>query len=109
MKTGRNHPCPCGSGKKYKFCHGAAAGRDPLTSSASSSSRPATLSLEHTGLPGLPGLPEHLIAVAQPLDPRQRRPDHPAGLPGRYEVTFLFSRATTAIPEREITFEPNFE
>ena len=21
-KTGRNDPCPCGSGKKYKFCHG---------------------------------------------------------------------------------------
>ena len=20
MKTGRNHPCPCGSGKKYKQC-----------------------------------------------------------------------------------------
>ncbi|MCV2488615.1 SEC-C metal-binding domain-containing protein [Geodermatophilus sp. YIM 151500] len=19
----RNAPCPCGSGKKYKFCHGA--------------------------------------------------------------------------------------
>ena len=23
-KTGRNDPCPCGSGKKYKHCHGAA-------------------------------------------------------------------------------------
>ncbi len=22
---GRNHPCPCGSGRKYKKCHGAAA------------------------------------------------------------------------------------
>ncbi|MEE8443680.1 MAG: SEC-C metal-binding domain-containing protein [Dehalococcoidia bacterium] len=22
---GRNDPCPCGSGKKYKRCHGAAA------------------------------------------------------------------------------------
>jgi len=25
-KTGRNDPCPCGSGKKYKKCHGATAG-----------------------------------------------------------------------------------
>jgi hypothetical protein len=25
-KVGRNAPCPCGSGKKYKFCHG---GRRP--------------------------------------------------------------------------------
>jgi len=24
QKTGRNEPCWCGSGKKYKFCHGAA-------------------------------------------------------------------------------------
>ncbi|NCO43949.1 hypothetical protein GW889_00260 [Candidatus Berkelbacteria bacterium] len=21
-KVGRNDPCPCGSGKKYKKCHG---------------------------------------------------------------------------------------
>jgi uncharacterized protein YecA (UPF0149 family) len=25
-KAGRNDPCPCGSGKKYKRCHGARAG-----------------------------------------------------------------------------------
>ena len=25
-KVGRNDPCPCGSGKKYKKCHGAEAG-----------------------------------------------------------------------------------
>jgi SEC-C motif-containing protein len=24
-RTGRNDPCPCGSGKKYKRCHGTAA------------------------------------------------------------------------------------
>ncbi len=23
--TGRNAPCPCGSGKKYKLCHGKEA------------------------------------------------------------------------------------
>ncbi len=23
-KVGRNAPCPCGSGKKYKYCHGKA-------------------------------------------------------------------------------------
>jgi preprotein translocase subunit SecA len=26
-KIGRNQPCPCGSGKKYKLCHGAATQR----------------------------------------------------------------------------------
>lgn len=25
MEAGRNEPCPCGSGKKFKRCHGAAA------------------------------------------------------------------------------------
>ncbi len=25
-KVGRNHPCPCGSGKKFKICHGRPAG-----------------------------------------------------------------------------------
>jgi len=24
-KVGRNDPCPCGSGKKYKYCHGRTA------------------------------------------------------------------------------------
>jgi len=24
-KVGRNDPCPCGSGKKYKACHGRIA------------------------------------------------------------------------------------
>jgi hypothetical protein len=29
-KIGRNDPCPCGSGKKYKKCHGA--GGPPVAS-----------------------------------------------------------------------------
>ncbi len=28
-KVGRNDPCPCGSGKKYKKCHGAQGGPPP--------------------------------------------------------------------------------
>jgi len=29
-KIGRNDPCPCGSGKKYKHCHGKLSlARDP--------------------------------------------------------------------------------
>jgi preprotein translocase subunit SecA len=26
-KVGRNDPCPCGSGKKYKKCHGSAGAK----------------------------------------------------------------------------------
>jgi len=32
-KIGRNDPCPCGSGKKYKKCHGM-PGAPPLGSEA---------------------------------------------------------------------------
>ncbi len=31
-KVGRNDPCPCGSGKKYKKCHGAVAARSDRAS-----------------------------------------------------------------------------
>jgi preprotein translocase subunit SecA len=27
-KVGRNEPCPCGSGKKFKHCHGALSGAE---------------------------------------------------------------------------------
>jgi preprotein translocase subunit SecA len=30
-KVGRNDPCPCGSGKKYKKCHGAGEAAPPTT------------------------------------------------------------------------------
>ena len=38
-KVGRNDPCPCGSGKKYKKCHGAAG---PPPTGGSGGNRPAT-------------------------------------------------------------------
>ena len=31
VKVGRNDPCPCGSGKKYKRCHGATEGAQDAT------------------------------------------------------------------------------
>jgi preprotein translocase subunit SecA len=37
-KVGRNDPCPCGSGKKYKKCHGAAV---PPSSGAEGTNRPS--------------------------------------------------------------------
>ncbi|HYX21329.1 MAG TPA: preprotein translocase subunit SecA [Thermoanaerobaculia bacterium] len=37
-KVGRNDPCPCGSGKKYKKCHGADGGPPP---SGGGKTRPA--------------------------------------------------------------------
>jgi len=34
-KVGRNDPCPCGSGKKYKQCHGRVGGTSPQPSQGS--------------------------------------------------------------------------
>jgi len=33
-QVGRNDPCPCGSGKKYKFCHMRKDGKDLVTAGA---------------------------------------------------------------------------
>jgi preprotein translocase subunit SecA len=38
-KIGRNDPCPCGSGKKYKKCHGAGG---PPAPAGGNSQQPAT-------------------------------------------------------------------
>jgi len=34
QKVGRNDPCPCGSGKKYKKCHGSQEGAGPAAKQA---------------------------------------------------------------------------
>ncbi|HLC43350.1 MAG TPA: SEC-C metal-binding domain-containing protein, partial [Methylomirabilota bacterium] len=34
-KVGRNDPCPCGSGQKYKRCHGTSAPAFDLTAPSS--------------------------------------------------------------------------
>jgi len=40
-KVGRNDPCPCGSGKKYKKCHGATTSQPaPQPAAAGGSRRP---------------------------------------------------------------------
>jgi len=33
-KVGRNEPCPCGAGRKYKRCHGSPASQRPDASGA---------------------------------------------------------------------------
>jgi hypothetical protein len=43
-KPGRNDPCPCGSGKKYKKCHGAVSsgGGDEIGVTANKPKPPKT-------------------------------------------------------------------
>jgi hypothetical protein len=40
--VGRNDPCPCGSGKKYKHCHGASGAAAQPTGKAASGAKTGT-------------------------------------------------------------------
>jgi len=42
-KIGRNDPCPCGSGKKYKKCHGAALPAAGKPAGPGGEDRPSTV------------------------------------------------------------------
>ncbi len=56
-KVGRNEPCPCGSGKKYKRCHGNEPSVSTQVSSDNSDAGPgAPNGPQFPGIPG--GLPE---------------------------------------------------
>lgn len=59
--TGRNEPCPCGSGKKYKRCCGVDAA--PKLSTPKASAQPsATLG---GGIPGMPAMDPSQMDPAQ--------------------------------------------
>src|SRR5260221_4613381 len=53
LKTGRNEPCPCGSGKKYKKCHmGAdekAKSAELSKTNAAAAAKAATEEHDHEG------------------------------------------------------------
>jgi hypothetical protein len=68
MKTGRNDPCPCGSGKKYKNCHGR-------KSLAAFFGRRGVIAIFIVGIVGA-GI---LITVSHRSDPTAERPN--VGLP----------------------------
>ena len=94
IKTGRNDPCPCGSGRKYKLCHGALAVRvEPVPAAVTTAALPAgparqcgpcTACCEGwaagsiRGHPMHPGQPCHFLSP-----PAQRHPgaNHPGGSP----------------------------
>lgn len=100
-KVGRNDPCPCGSGLKFKRCHGSVV--DPKSATAGKLALGAT----HTGsiLGGFPGQHQqlHQMFRFKEGDPRNDLP--PMGAPGEYEVIFVLRRPGYALlPERQISF-----
>jgi len=87
-KVGRNEPCPCNSGKKFKKCHGLLP--------------PGNLNVEHLGivstkanaaefrLPGLPGMNLDLVMQAGYTDRESLK--NVSNLPGMYKVMFTLNR-----------------
>src|ERR1700686_1352201 len=107
QKVGRNEPCPCGSGKKYKKCHG----RNGNNTSASETqpkraSIPASATNIKINVMGLPGQHQHAIAVNQFRNPGDRRNvGGPQGLTGKYTATFVLARpGFNLLPEGHHSF-----
>jgi hypothetical protein len=109
-KTGRNDPCPCGSGKKFKRCHGSSEGQeDTKLVSQQPPAKPAPSPVMKMALSqlGLPGSTMHLVAVGR----SSLNPDapcnaaQPAGAPGQYRVTLVLSRPGFPVePEYSYSF-----
>jgi len=110
---GRNDPCPCGSGLKYKYCHGGPAGADarqPRHSRATAAPEKPTLNTTLKVL-GLGGQAQHLVAVNHYRDPDDpRNLGVPKGLPGEYECVFVLNRpGVNLIPENQHSFAEGME
>lgn len=89
-KVGRNDPCPCGSGKKYKKCCGAADSTGPgLIFEAE---HPVTGPVS-VNLPGLPGHRQSLILQNYfPDQADARHAESIEGEPGDYRVVLTMHR-----------------
>ncbi len=110
--AGRNDPCPCGSGKKYKQCHGALAAGAATTRTASAvdpnARIAAGLALHERG--------DHEAAAREYRAALAVEPDHPTALHylgvilyqrRELEVALpLLARSTAAVP-REPEFHNN--
>lgn len=116
-RIGRNAPCPCGSGKKYKRCCGPRGQRDQnaISSAGSGVTNPQNNSRlvgldpmatkASIDLMGLSGEVQEMVALNVFKGPDPRNEGGPAGLPGLYKVTFLLNRpGHSLIPEKEFSF-----
>jgi tetratricopeptide (TPR) repeat protein len=109
--AGRNDPCPCGSGRRYKQCHGAIASTPPLAAQ-----RPDAGTLVEQGLAAhqrgdlvsaardyraaLQAQPDHALATHYLGVIAHQRGELDAALP-------LLERSTAAVPD-EAEFHNNY-
>jgi hypothetical protein len=108
---GRNDPCPCGSGKKYKKCHGAAAAAVGQVPAREGPDHPITPALPRStesisvDIAGFPGRQQHWVIVNK-FKPEARKPSSPAGHEGTYRVVYVLSRpGQSPTKERDFSFD----
>jgi hypothetical protein len=111
MKTGRNDPCPCGSGKKSKRCHGAsrlATVPTPKKAALLAGGLPEAATSTRIDLNGIAGV--HSYLIVQPVPPEGPPPGGPGGAPGLYRVVFTLSRpGFSPVADRAFLFEGGLE
>jgi hypothetical protein len=111
-KPGRNQPCPCGSGTKYKKCHGASL---PATTTLASEwhgpDRPMTPPLPRrteqvsVQLAGFPGQQQHWVIVNK-FKREAQKPSSPVGHQGEYRVVYVLSRpGHSPTTDRDVSFD----
>lgn len=90
-KVGRNDPCPCGSGKKYKKCHGAPA-PPPQSAAPQPSQSPNRQPITRSIPTGMPGMLQYVgFMVKLPASPDPHVPIQGGG-EGFYKVVFTLAR-----------------
>jgi hypothetical protein len=102
MKIGRNDPCPCDSGKKYKTCCLSKVASPQLSHVGTDSPRvrPGPRISIDVGLGGTDFQVVAIPGMHPPDLPRGR--GGPGGMPGNYKVIFILGRpGYPLLPERE--------
>lgn len=114
-KIGRNELCPCGSGKKFKKCHGSPTPqqKQPQTrhpNMPQTKKPPPPLTTDIASL-GLAGIQQHLLMRLRYRDPNDpRNAGGFGGMPGQYKVVFTLSRpGFPLLPERNYSASTNLK
>ena len=105
--VGRNDPCPCGSGKRYKQCHGAVGSADAASAQAASAPLPSSDALVARAMQAH----QRGDVASAERDYREAlaaSPDHPAALHYLGVIHYQRNRLGDALPllERAVLLVP---
>jgi tetratricopeptide (TPR) repeat protein len=109
LGIGRNDPCPCGSGKRYKQCHGAVGAAPPATGLSVPASNPI-LSPDALTARGMQSHQRGDIDAAERdyQAALAAAPNHPTALHYLGVIHYQRNRIAEALPllERAVTLQP---